>query len=549
MAENRPGSTASALGCTPQKFCPIEGLAHLDSSLQQSQSLSNWLHLRLRAAATVMTLGLVGFLIRRWVSPPPADFDAPIVAAHAATTIVVGSLAVLLWSAWRPAVPVLRWIEVGVFGTTAAFLVWRQYHVGLWCAAQEDAGYLRAFLAETAIPCLVTIQMYGLFIPNTWRRAAVVMGLLALCPFAVMGMVAAGHPPLAALLASDGLYVMFLWIVVPTAAAVYGSYRIITLRQEAAEARRLGVYTLREKLGAGGMGEVYLAEHHLLKRPAAIKLIKPSQAADPLALRRFESEVRATARLTHPNTVEIYDYGHTEDGTFYYVMEFLPGMNLQELVDRYGPLPPGRAVHLLRQVCGALGEAHGLGMVHRDLKPGNIFATQRGGIFDVAKLLDFGLVKCMSPPPDSLKLTQERTMLGSPLYAAPESVVGDGQTDARTDVYSLGATAYFLLTGRAVFAGEQPLKVLFAHVNETPVPLTQVRPEIPADLERIVLRCLEKEPRERFADVAALEQALAGSSAAGDWTQSAARGWWLETEEATASADVNQLRETTILAT
>ena len=201
------------------------------------------------------------------------------------------------------------------------------------------------------------------------------------------------------------------------------------------------------------MGEVYLAEHQLLKRPCAIKLIRPDRAGDPRALARFEREVRTTARLSHPNTVEIYDYGRTEDGTFYYVMEYLSGLSLADLVERHGPLPPGRAIYLLRQACGALAEAHAAGLVHRDLKPANIFAARRGGLHDVAKLLDFGLVLPTAEPVAPPSSAGTATIAGSPLYMAPEQATGDARPDARSDLYGLGAVAYYLLTGRAPFEG------------------------------------------------------------------------------------------------
>ncbi len=250
---------------------------------------------------------------------------------------------------------------------------------------------------------------------------------------------------------------MSIWIAIAAVTAVYGSHRFGSLRREAFDAQRMGSFTLRQKLGSGGMGDVYLAEHRLLKCSCAIKLILPDRADDPSAIARFESEVRSTANLMHPNTIEIYDYGHTNDGTFYRAMEFLPGMNLQEIVDRYGPLPPERVVFLLRQVCLALREAHTVGLIHCDIKPGNIFAAERGGLYDVAKLLDFGLVKSMVPHADSIKLTIDGTVIGSPLFACPETAVGE-TLDARRDIYSLGATAYFLLTGQPVFSGENPLK-------------------------------------------------------------------------------------------
>jgi serine/threonine-protein kinase len=280
------------------------------------------------------------------------------------------------------------------------------------------------------------------------------------------------------------------------------------------------------------MGEVYLAEHRLLKRACAIKLIRPEKADDAKALARFESEVRATARLTHWNTVEIYDYGHTEDGTFFYAMEFLPGMNLQEIVDRYGPLPPERVVHLLVQVCGALREAHHAGLIHRDIKPGNIFAAQRGGVYDVAKLLDFGLVKSIRPvEAESLKLSIDGAVIGSPLYTAPEAVTGDEGLGKSSDIYSLGATAYFLLTGRVLFDDESALKVLFAHAHKEPIPLSELLPHVPAELERIVTTCLQKLPADRFPDVESLEAALRACSLPMEWTPERAVEWWTSTAD------------------
>ena len=201
---------------------------------------------------------------------------------------------------------------------------------------------------------------------------------------------------------------MAVWMAIASSIAIYGAHRIDALRREALEARRLGQYQLKELLGAGGMGQVYLADHLLLRRPCAIKLIRPERAGDSTNLLRFEREVRATAGLTHPNTVQIFDYGHTEDGIFYYVMEYLPGLTLEQLVERYGPLPPGRAVHFLRQVCGALREAHASGLIHRDIKPGNIIICKRGGRYDVGKSLSTSASCCRKASKRTAKGLRER---------------------------------------------------------------------------------------------------------------------------------------------
>ncbi len=299
-----------------------------------------------------------------------------------------------------------------------------------------------------------------------------------------------------------------------------------TLRREVPDARHIGQYRLQRLLGSGGMGDVYLAEHLLLKRPCAIKLIHEEKAGDAEALKRFEREVRATARLTHWNTVEIFDYGRSETGAFYYVMEYLPGMNLDQLVRRHGPLPPERAIHLLTQTCEALSEAHAQNLLHRDLKPANIFAAHRGGFCDVAKLLDFGLAcPLVSVDLDDVQLTQERAIAGSPLFMSPEQVSG-GQPDERSDLYSLGIVAYYLLTGRVPFEGNRPMQVLIAHVHESPRPPSVWKPDVPRDLEAVVLSCLAKDPAHRYPDAGALRAALLACEAAGRWSRERAWDWW-----------------------
>jgi serine/threonine-protein kinase len=272
------------------------------------------------------------------------------------------------------------------------------------------------------------------------------------------------------------------------------------------------------------MGEVYLAEHQLLKRPCAVKLIRPGPETGPKALERFEREVRLTATLSHPNTVEVFDYGRAEDGTYYYVMEYLPGLNLAELVECHGPLPAGRAVYLLRQVCGALREAHASGLLHRDIKPSNIFAARRGGMDDVAKLLDFGLVRPVTAR--EATLSGEGQILGTPLFMSPEQATGGRKLDERSDIYSLGAVAYYLLTGRPPFEGEGGIAVLIAHARDPVIPPSRVRPDIPGDLERVVLRCLAKDAAGRFPDAEGLERALGECDCSAEWDQGKASRWW-----------------------
>jgi serine/threonine-protein kinase len=308
---------------------------------------------------------------------------------------------------------------------------------------------------------------------------------------------------------ADYIVPMSIYLAIAVAIAVYGTHRIELLRREAFRNRQLGQYQLKRRLGSGGMGEVYLAEHLLLKQPCAVKLIRPECAGDA-TLRRFEREVRATARLKHWNTVQIYDYGRAADGTFYYVMEHLDGLTLEELVKRHGPLTPGRAVHVLRQVCLALREAHGLGLVHRDIKPGNVMLCKRGVVADVVKVLDFGLVKAVGLDGPQETLTQEGTITGTPTDMSPEQASGQDVLDGRSDIYSLGGVAYFLLTGQPPFQRDRAVQLLVAHIHEPVRPLTDLRADVPSDLQQVVLRCLEKDPGQRFSDVNSLQQALEG---------------------------------------
>jgi serine/threonine-protein kinase len=369
------------------------------------------------------------------------------------------------------------------------------------------------------------LATYGLFIPNSWRRSALIVALIAACPLAV-AVVGRADWPISGRPFLYYLIVLGFWTGFGALLAVFGSHHLEVLRQEAGEARELGQYRLTKRLGAGGMGEVYLAEHRLLRRPSAVKLIRPERVGDSRSLGLFEREVQATAGLTHPNTVEIYDYGHAEDGTFYYVMEYLSGLTLEDMVRRHGPLPPGRTVSLLRQVCDALREAHDAGLVHRDVKPGNIMVCTRGGIHDVAKLLDFGLVEpqgLVNPGEDPAGLVGQA---GTPSYMAPEQAAGRDRPDARSDLYSLGAVAYFLLTGHPPFVRGTVSQVLSAHRVDPVVFPVHLKGGLPADVQAVVLRCLEKDPAARFADAADLDGALAACGCSGSWTRDDAARWW-----------------------
>jgi tRNA A-37 threonylcarbamoyl transferase component Bud32 len=354
------------------------------------------------------------------------------------------------------------------------------------------------------------IVAYGVLIPSSLRHGALRTAILVTFAFLPEVLVL---PRIDALSSGHATYVALklLIIAVLSALALYGAYRIEVLSQDADAARELGQYRLLRLLGEGGMGRVYLAEHRFLRRPCAVKMIRAEQAGDAAALARFEREVQSAASLTHPNTVQIHDYGESEDGTFYFAMEYLPGVALDELVEREGPLAPARAVHILTQLCGALQEAHARGLVHRDLKPGNVMLCERGGAPDVAKLLDFGLVAAVRTSPTDPRITEAGMLIGSPAFMSPEQCMGDVEVTAASDIYSLGALGYFLLTGSAPFSGRGAMQTVVAHVHATPRPVVESSPEVPVPLSDVIARCLAKLPAERYADAASLAQALRAS--------------------------------------
>jgi len=297
------------------------------------------------------------------------------------------------------------------------------------------------------------------------------------------------------------------------------------IRQTTRQLKKLGQYTLEEMLGEGGMGQVFRARHALLRRPTALKLLKPerNRAVDTM---RFEREVQLTSMLTHPNTIAVYDYGRTPDGIFYYVMEYLNGLSLRNVVDKTGPLPPARVIHLLQQVCGSLAEAHRDGLVHRDIKPANIMVCERGGVFDVVKVLDFGLVRDLHKR-EGATLTQPDAVAGTPQYLSPEALRSSDDVDARSDLYSLGCVAYFLLTGRDVVQRDGGIGWVDQILNDMPAPPSSViAGVIPEDIEKIVMACLQKSPDDRPQSAEEVGEALASCALAGDWTVVHARHWW-----------------------
>jgi len=328
----------------------------------------------------------------------------------------------------------------------------------------------------------------------------------------------------------NNLLVPYLMIVVT---AWVGARVVYRLGTAVTEAREMGSYRLTERLGGGGMGEVWRAKHRMLARPAAIKLIRPDKLGgddrdNQLTLQhRFEREAQATALMRSPHTIDVYDFGATADGTFYYVMELLNGFDLETLVERFGPVPPERAVYLLRQVCDSLMEAHEHDLIHRDIKPANICLCRQGRPVDFVKVLDFGLVRPQKEyGPGDVKLTAEHEASGTPAYMAPEQALGD-PVDGRTDLYAVGCVAYWLVTGQLVFRCDSPMAMMAHHMNKKPVPPSQ-RTElgIPKELDEVILSCLEKDPSRRPQNAYQLDESLAACKTDKLWTPDRAREWW-----------------------
>jgi eukaryotic-like serine/threonine-protein kinase len=375
------------------------------------------------------------------------------------------------------------------------------------------------------------ILMFSAIVPNT-RTKTLLAGLVAasMNPVGMLWARVQGHGEFGP--ASNALLMHYPdYLLVGVAVVI--SHVVTTLGRQVAKAREMGSYQLGELLGRGGMGEVYKASHRMLARPAAIKLIRPEMLGgnDPAvagrAIARFRREAEAAAHLRSSHTVDLYDFGVTEDQTLYLVMEFLDGMDLESLVRQHGPMPAARVIHVLRQVCDSLEEAHARGLVHRDIKPANIHLGRVGCREDFVKVLDFGLVKTGSIGAEPALATMEGVIVGTPAYMAPEMALGE-EVDARADLYALGCVAYYLLTGKQVFTDDTLLKVIAQHLQAVPVP-PSARTElpIPVALEQLVLACLAKKPEDRPQAARQLAQSLDAIDGMA-WVEEEASRWWSE---------------------
>jgi tRNA A-37 threonylcarbamoyl transferase component Bud32 len=430
----------------------------------------------------------------------------------------------------------LRAMELGVFGAMGLFFSYWQF-VQLTASPmrsfeggpRHEEIFVFAITLITHLNWVALIVFHGVLVPNSLFRGAAVV-----CAMALLALIVDGVAIYSNELTRNYAHILFI-VAIPALVsasilAVFGTAKTARLQEQVDEAkqmiRELGQYRLRRRLGAGGMGEVYLAEHALLKRPCAVKRIHPKYLDHPDQIRRFEREVQATARLRHPNTVEIYDYGRADDGTFYYVMEYLAGQSLEDLIGRYGPMPEDRVIYLLRQVCGALREAHRHELIHRDIKPSNIIVLPGTTPHDIAKLVDFGLVHSTNwaGDPES-KLTRDGLIVGTPEYMSPEQAQGLA-LDVRSDLFSLGSVAYYLLTAKEPFHRETAMKTLLAVVSDEPPPIRDANPFVPEDLAAVIAKCLVKDPGKRWQSAQELELALGLCRGHADWTETKASDWW-----------------------
>jgi len=383
----------------------------------------------------------------------------------------------------------------------------------------------------TTSSVVIWIFLLRVLVPTTTWRASLAAGLsAAMVPLVVRLSVVAGYPPVEDWVIAGLLKTSFGAGIL----AVLASRTVYHLGTAVTEARQLGSYRLEERLGGGGMGEVWRASHRLLQRPAAIKLVRPEvlsglgDSSPATALRRFENEARVTASLQSTHTISLFDFGRTDDGAFYYVMELLDGLDLGTMVERYGPVPPERAVFLLAQACHSLMDAHARGMIHRDVKPTNIVTCRMGPDYDFVKVLDFGLVKAMDD--ETLAnpgLTREGIVTGTPAFLAPEVALGNVPIGPTSDIYQLGCVAYWLLCGQLVFTGETPVAIVSSHIHDAPPPLSE-RTEIavPADLEQVIRDCLQKDPAKRPQSAEHLRARLLECAFEHPWTNAQAAAWW-----------------------
>ncbi|HTJ84252.1 MAG TPA: serine/threonine-protein kinase [Polyangiaceae bacterium] len=497
---------------------------------------------RLGLLCTVASVApVVSVSILLFVAPE----GSPIRAARTMTIAIMGTVvtlsAVLRRVLATESIAIARRLDIGfAYQIVLALLVATLRNLVPWAPGD---GF------REVSPVALLILLFAALIPNPPRRTlAASLSAAAMEPIGLALTIWHGNP----VPAPAQIVAMCVGPTVAAIAATLVSHVVYGLAKSVDVARRMGSYRLTEKLGEGGMGEVWRAEHDLLARPAAIKLIRADGASDPDRRTRFEREARATAALRSPHTVQLYDFGVTSEATFFYAMELLDGVDLERLVRDAGPMPPARAVRVLSQVCESLEEAHRQGLIHRDVKPANILLCRYGLESDFAKVLDFGLVRALAEEPPARAgsgVTQQNVIVGTPAFMAPEMATS-GKADARADIYAFGCVAYWLLTGQLVFEADSPMKILVRHVHD-PVepPSSRSGAGVPEELDAIVLDCLAKEPEQRPASMAEVRARLARVPLETPWTELDAETWWREHGQAVSGTAPLELAATEIAAT
>jgi eukaryotic-like serine/threonine-protein kinase len=481
----------------------------------------------LSLAFYIRNVALIAIAERTW---PP--FGHPALVLHVAA-IGLSGLQWLLCRSGRRSMGQLGLIDAcGLLGSMALYcaLVFAETMSREHAIAVHSAGAEVLLVALIMVALIVT---HAVIVPADSSRAfRLSAATSSLGPITAYAITAHAFPtellranpwlPL-----SEAGYVA-MWAGLTVTVATIAARVIHGLKERVRDANEVGQYRLIEKIGEGGMGIVYLARHALLRRGTAVKLLHPARSGES-ALRRFEQEVQITSALTHPNTISIFDFGRTPDGVFYYAMEYLDGITLEDLVAHTGPQQPARVAQILRQACGSLDEAHFAGLIHRDIKPANLMLCLRGRVPDFVKVLDFGLVKEHTDEV-GMGLSRAGALLGTPAYLAPEAILEPSKIDARADLYALGAVGYYLLVGAPVFEGASMIEVCVKHLSSAPVPPSErTSLPVPASLERLILRCLAKDPSARPASAAEMIVALEELDDLGDWSVKDAGDWWKNT--------------------
>ncbi len=521
-------------------FCRHFGMGGRKES-QLKARLAYALQNRLRAFGTLIVL-VAGFGLTRHIFFP-ADFS---LLPPLFVWLTVAAATAYLYRRQEAPLGPLRLIEGWFFAGTVMAMAFQSYHLILEGArlpiAEEAAAMTMLHWFRLCLHMALIIAAYAMFMPASWKRTLAHTLPMAVWPFAFGWWMIGAHAEVAAAAAQQADFekvsAAALAMATALSIAVFGTYIIDSLRQADYERGFASQYHLEKKLGKGGMGEVWLARHNLLTRPAAIKVIRPEMLRDSggpsgstaitLAMKRFEREAQATATLTSPNTIELYDFGTTEDGSFYYVMEYLDGLDLDTLVENHGPVSIARAVYLLTQACDSLADAHEHGLIHRDVKPANIFATRKGINYDFVKVLDFGLVKDVDTSENGrTQLTGEGMASGTPAYMPPEIALGKKDVDRRADIYALGAVGYWLATGQLVFDSRLPMEMVVDHVKTEPkAPSSRTELAIPQQFDEVILRTLAKDPEGRFQSMRQFADALRDIPTEGTWDNRQAEGWW-----------------------